>query len=422
MSNEAEVTRKKKTRGAHRASVTKTITQVYENINATDGPNKAKLEQQKLALSDKNDVLSKLNAELINLVNEDDLDKEIQHCGEIKYKIDLALIDIDIVLNRKGKRRSRTSSSSSVDSDSSATSSTVPLTDVVPPVTEPSIDVVPPVTDPSIDVVPPTTEISTVTNTPVLALPPVTSVSIIAGSTPIVTPSTLHSVPVTTAPPITPQVKLPKLSLKRFNGDLTKWTAFWDLFSSSIHSNPGLSNVDKFSYLTSLLESTASEAIAGLTITSANYQEAIATLHKRFGNRQLIVNRHMDALLSLGTDRDIQGLRRLRDVVESHVRGLRALGVSLDCYGGLLISILMNKLPPELKLLISRELTGDEWNIDHLMIIVDREVTARERTISSVPPKKPNFKLSPTASGWLICRALYLLWRESHSRTLPNCC
>ena len=232
MSNEAEVTRKKKTRGAHRASVTKTITQVYENINATDGPNKAKLEQQKLALSDKNDVLSKLNAELINLVNEDDLDEEIQHCDEIKYKIDLALIDIDIVLNRKGKRRSRTSSSSSVDSDSSATSSTVPLTDVVPPVTEPSIDVVPPVTDPSIDVVPPVTdpsidvvppatEISTVTNTPVLARPPVTSVSTIAGSTPIVTPSTSHSVPVTTAPPITPQVKLPKLSLKRFNGDLT---------------------------------------------------------------------------------------------------------------------------------------------------------------------------------------------------------
>ena len=216
------------------------------------------------------------------------------------------------------------------------------------------------------------------------------------------TPSTSHSVPVTTAPPITPQVKLPKLSLKRFNGDLTKWTAFWDLFSSSIHSNPGLSNVDKFSYLTSLLESTASEAIAGLTITSANYQEAIATLHKRFGNRQLIVNRHMDALLSLGTvnsDRDIQGLRCLCDVVESHVRGLRALGVSLDCYGGLLISILMNKLPPELKLLINRELTGDEWNIDHLMIIVDREVTARERTVSSVLPKRPHFKLSPTA--WL---------------------
>ena len=164
MSNEAEVTRKKKTRarGAHRASVTKTITQVYENINAaTDGPNKAKLEQQKLALSDENDVLSKLNAELINLVDEDDLDEEIQHCDEIKYKIDLALIDIDIVLNRKGKRCSRTSSSSSVDSDSSATSSTMPLTDVVPPVTEPSIDVVPPVTEPSIDVVPPATLLPT---------------------------------------------------------------------------------------------------------------------------------------------------------------------------------------------------------------------------------------------------------------------
>ena len=106
-------------------------------------------------------------------------------------------------------------------------------------------------------------------------------------------------------PPLTggrsPRVKLPKLSLKKFNGDLTRWTTFWDTFESAVHSNPSLTNIDKFNYLNSLLESAASDAISGLTLTSANYEEAIGVLKKRFGNKQLIVNRHMDLLLNLDT-------------------------------------------------------------------------------------------------------------------------
>ena len=46
------------------------------------------------------------------------------------------------------------------------------------------------------------------------------------------------------------RVKLPKLVPKTFNGDLTKWEAFWNTFESSIHLHPTLSAVDKFTYLT----------------------------------------------------------------------------------------------------------------------------------------------------------------------------
>ena len=111
------------------------------------------------------------------------------------------------------------------------------------------------------------------------------------------------------------RVKLPNLSLKRFNGDLTKWMTFWDTFESAVHNNPTLSSIDKFNYLNSLLESAAAaEAIAGLTLMSANYEEAIATLRQRFGNKQLNVNRHMDVLLNLEgvtLQHNLKGLRQL---------------------------------------------------------------------------------------------------------------
>ena len=60
------------------------------------------------------------------------------------------------------------------------------------------------------------------------------------------------------------RVKLPKVKRKKFNGDLTKWEAFWSSFESSIHLNPGLTAVDKFHYLSSLLKGPAFAAVAGL--------------------------------------------------------------------------------------------------------------------------------------------------------------
>ena len=62
-----------------------------------------------------------------------------------------------------------------------------------------------------------------------------------------------------------------------------------DTFESAIHHNPAISSIDKLNYLTSLLESAASEAISGLTLTSIDYEEAVVILKRRFGDKQLIV-------------------------------------------------------------------------------------------------------------------------------------
>ena len=50
------------------------------------------------------------------------------------------------------------------------------------------------------------------------------------------------------------KARLPKLTLKSFDGDITQWIGFWDSFKLAIHDNTGLSDIDKFTYLRSLLE------------------------------------------------------------------------------------------------------------------------------------------------------------------------
>ncbi len=84
--------------------------------------------------------------------------------------------------------------------------------------------------------------------------------------------------PATKATPCGAKVKLPKISLPRFRGDLVKWTPFWDAYQSAIHLNPDLTDIDKFNYLRSLLDHTAYDAIAGLMLSAANYKQAITIL------------------------------------------------------------------------------------------------------------------------------------------------
>ena len=113
--------------------------------------------------------------------------------------------------------------------------------------------------------------------------------------TPVASPSSAGATPVTT----TTAARLPKLQLQPFNGELTSWTTFWDEYESAIHNNSTLPDIDKFTYLRTLVTRSAKDAIAGLSLTSANYAEAISTLKKRFGSKQQIIAKHMDTLLSL---------------------------------------------------------------------------------------------------------------------------
>ena len=126
------------------------------------------------------------------------------------------------------------------------------------------------------------------------------------------------------------RVKLPKLTIQPFGGDLTTWTPFWESYRAAIHDNPSLTDTEKFNYLQSLLEHTALDAISRFSLTAPNHKEAVLVLEKRFGNKQRIITKHMDALMNLDavtSSTNTKALRRLYDHVESHTRSLKSLGV-----------------------------------------------------------------------------------------------
>ena len=168
-----------------------------------------------------------------------------------------------------------------------------------------------------------------------------------------------------------------------------------------MQSSQDLTDVDKFNSLRSLLEGTAYDAIAGLTLSPANYADAVSIL-KRFGDQELIVSRHMGTLLNLEavtSDKNLWGLSRLHDDVEAHVRGLKALGIEPDSYGAMLAPVLLNKLPPDIRLIVSREIAG---KVDQILEHVEVELTARERAAHNMtPPPCQHDRAKPTATTLL---------------------
>ena len=167
-----------------------------------------------------------------------------------------------------------------------------------------------------------------------------------------------------------PKAKLPKLEVKKFSGRFQDWQEFWDSFQSSTDKNESLSAVDKFAYLRSLVQEPARSTIAGFALTSANYEATVQALEKRYGKEIVIQRAHVNDSLDLPPvfrDRDIPRLRKLYDDCETHFRAIQALKVNKNTYLSVVVPSIMQKLPENFHLMITR---GEEfltWTMEQLL-------------------------------------------------------
>lgn len=358
-----EITKKKRIRAGHKASAARIITQVKEGL-ATAERNVLRLDQQRQKLKMKYDDLRKLDSDILDsLESEDDITNEIEQTDLFNDEIELTILLLDEALSKEPDAQPRLTENPREEDIDLATGNKHASAE----------------------------RMSTTRSNTTLSRARERESSMSSVSSRQHSPAEVPSC----------AVKLPKLTLKEFGGDVTTWGTFWDSFESAIHGNPKLSAIDKFNYLHSLVKGSAAEAIAGLALTSSNYEEAVILLKKRFGNKQQQINKHMEVLLNLEpvtSSHNTKSLRHLYDKVETQVRCLRSLGVTPSSYGSVLASILMSKIPHDLCLIVSREVSSEEWEFETILSVIEREVEARERAVDSSVGKKPSRERPTTAS------------------------
>ena len=123
-------------------------------------------------------------------------------------------------------------------------------------------------------------------------------------------------------------VKLPKLDVPTFDGNILNWKSFWEQFCVSVHDRSTLSDSEKLVYLQhSLKNGSARKVIEGLSRSGEYYTEAIESLKSQYDRPRLIHQTHVRMILDAPPLKEGSGkeLRRLYDTVQQHLRALKAM-------------------------------------------------------------------------------------------------
>jgi len=216
-------------------------------------------------------------------------------------------------------------------------------------------------------------------------------------------------------------LRLPKVTLPSFSGDVLDWQEFFETFSITV-DNRSITDVEKMQYLKLCLKGEASRILIGLPLTNKNYSIAIDLLQKRYGSTRRILRSHVQALLSLSLPsmKSSSSLREFVDNVNKHMRGLETLDVVSGNYDIILCELLLSKLPGEIRRSWSK-LDDEEMILENLLSIIEKEAKLIDNLaihsslqmdkmnnsrVTSSPIKRNNHSVNLLASnqGCVFCR------------------
>ncbi|XP_062703775.1 uncharacterized protein LOC109410486 [Aedes albopictus] len=155
--------------------------------------------------------------------------------------------------------------------------------------------------------------------------------------------------------PYVPPLKAP---LPTFDGNFENWFAFKNMFQNVMARYDTESPAIKLYHLRNSLVGAAAGVIDQDIINNNDYDAAWETLQERFEVRQVIVDKHIDAMFNIPamTKESAAGLRKLIDTVSKNVDALKNLELPVEGLGEMvLLNVLVKKFDLE---------TRKAWGLD----------------------------------------------------------
>ena len=192
--------------------------------------------------------------------------------------------------------------------------------------------------------------------------------------------------------PFQEQVKLPKINLPTFDGNVLSWQPYYQSIKVSVVDNPSLADVQKLEYLMRSLKGSAAKAVKGFAVVQASYKPVLEILKERFGYTRVILDGHVRSLIPLPCLRydDATSMRKFYDEVIGRVRSVESMGEKFnsETLAHALVPLIVDKLPKEVAGKWELELNGERAKQDcvegkTLFTFLEQLIRAKE---SSQPP------------------------------------
>ena len=145
-------------------------------------------------------------------------------------------------------------------------------------------------------------------------------------------------------------VKLPPVSLIKFDGDLAEWPTFWANFKSLVHDNSDLAKSTKFAHLRDCLKAEAFEVIRYYPCDDASYDVAIKKLQDAYSNEEALKEHLVYKLLDLSSPKyTVSDMNTFVHTYESLISSLKNLQSNLDDSEWLINKVIARKIPKEVR-------------------------------------------------------------------------
>lgn len=146
-----------------------------------------------------------------------------------------------------------------------------------------------------------------------------------------------------------PNVKLPKIDLPKFDGKLSDWPTFINLFTNLVHKNDNLSNSEKYHFLITSLSKNPLSLVKTLPLTDDNYPVAFNALNERYQNQRVLANTYWQEIVEFPKIRanSSNDLMNLLDCVSENLEALRTLKLPVDQWDFVIFNIVIKKLDQE---------------------------------------------------------------------------
>lgn len=127
-------------------------------------------------------------------------------------------------------------------------------------------------------------------------------------------------------------IRIPKVEVPQFEGDILEWTSFKALFNQMIGSKANLTNTQKMVYLMQNVKGEAHKIVTRLQICDGSYAQAWALLDDRYSSEHRITTYLTDKLMNLEhiKPNNANSLTNLLNVVNQCISGLINVGVDAN--------------------------------------------------------------------------------------------
>lgn len=178
--------------------------------------------------------------------------------------------------------------------------------------------------------------------------------------------------------------KLPKITIKSFDGGVDQWVSFIQLFDSLIHSRTNLSDVEKLHYLLSCVQGTAYDLIKAYPLTNDSYLLAYNSLVKYYNRKWQIATAYYEKILGCvpAKGKSAAELERVARTFSENLSVLERFGLPDKNF--MLVHLLWSKLDSATKVSFQMEHNSDDVpNLADVQKFLERSY--RAMNVTQVP-------------------------------------